>query len=517
MLSNPSSQALPSLAQIRAEKERRAAERQRLDVGRNADAIRARCATLSGFVREAWHVLEPNNRYVHGFVIDAICEHLEAATKGQITRLLINVPPGMMKSLLVSVMWQAWEWGPLNRPSLRYVSTAHDDFIASRDTRRTRTLITSEWYQALFPNVGKLVRSAESSFENEHTGWREASAFGSMTGKRGDRLLIDDPHSTKMAESDAQRRESERVFREDVPSRINDSMRSVIAIIMQRIHVGDIAALARAQNYTILCLPMEFEASTRCVTKIGFVDPRQNEGDLLFPERFPREAVERDKMQMLAHAVAGQFQQRPVPREGGLFKRAWFDNKIIASAPNDCVWWRHWDLAASLKKPGAQNQAWTAGVKMGFSPSTQRYYVGHVTRLQAEGHEVRQTIKTMAVADGAEVRISLPQDPGQAGKVQAQDFVSQLAGWTVFAQPESGDKFARAEPFASQCQAGNVYLVQGEWITAYLDELCLFPSSAVKDQVDASSGAFGRLAGAADNIPIVIPIISGSPRRAAPR
>lgn len=437
-------------------------------------------------------MLEPSKPYVHGLVVEAICDHLEAVSRGEITRLLINVPPGMMKSMLVSVLWPAWEWGPQNRASLRYVSTTFDADNAVRDTRRMRTLIQSEWYQSLFPHV-TLIRSAEDSFENDQTGWREASPYGSLTGKRGDRLQIDDPHSTKSAESDAQRKETERIFREDVPSRVNDSMLSAIIIIMQRIHVGDVSALAMAQHYTHLCLPMEFEVATRCSTKIGFVDWRHSEGDLLFPERFPREAVERDKAQMLSHAVAGQFQQRPVPREGGLFKRAWFEGRTIAAAPADCIWWRHWDLAASLKKQGQQNQAWTAGVKMGFSPSTKRYYVGHVIRVQEEGHDVRRTIKATAEADTAAVRISLPKDPGQAGKSQSQDFVAGLGGFNAFASAESGDKFTRAEPFAAQCQAGNVYLVAGEWVTAYLDELCLFPSSAAKDQVDASSGAFARL------------------------
>ena len=511
----PSSRAPPSLAAVREALDRKRAERQRQDVAANADAIRARCKTFYGFVKEAWHVLEPNNRFVDGWVIEAICDHLEAVSDGRITRLLINVPPGMMKSLLVSVMWPAWEWGVLNRPSLRYVSTAHDQDLAIRDTRRMRALVQSEWYRSLFPNVGKLVRAAEDNFENEHTGWRQSAPFGSLTGKRGDRLTIDDPHSTKMAESDAQRRETERVFREDVPSRINDSMLSAIVIIMQRIHVGDVSALAKAQNYVHLCLPMEFEAAARCSTLIGFTDPRTEEGALLFPERFPREAIDRDKAQMLAHAVAGQFQQRPVPREGGLFKRAWFDERIIAAAPADCTWWRHWDLAASLKKPGAQNQAWTAGVKMGWSPSTKRYYVGHVVRVQEEGHNVRMTIRAQAEADGRSVRISLPKDPGQAGKVQATDFVAGLAGFVVMAQPETGDKYSRAEPFAAQCQAGTVYLVRGEWNTAYLDELCMFPSAAVKDQVDASSGAFGRLA-QNTAAPIVAPIVVSMARRRFP-
>jgi hypothetical protein len=192
---------LPSLDQVRAEIARREAEQKRGKL----DAHRAKCQTLAGFVREAWHVLEPNARYVHNWHIDAICEHLEAVTDGRINRLLINVPPGSMKSLLVSVFWQAWEWGPKGLRSLRYLATAFNDGPVKRDTRKVRDLMLSEWYQALWPEV-RLTRTAEMSFANTPTpAPGRASPFGSLTSQRGDRLIIDDPHSTLTAESQVDR------------------------------------------------------------------------------------------------------------------------------------------------------------------------------------------------------------------------------------------------------------------------------------------------------------------------
>jgi predicted phage terminase large subunit-like protein len=235
---------------------------------------------------------------------------------------------------------------------------------------------------------------------------------------------------------------------------------------------------------------MEFEPKTACVTKIGFADPRQNDGYLLDPVRFPRAAVEDLKHVKGAYAYAGQDQQRPTPREGGLFKRHWFEGKIIGAAPPGTRWVRHWDLAATKSTTAAR----TAGVKLGRTPDG-RYVVGHVVKTQDEGNAVRKLIKATAETDGRSVEISLPQDPGQAGKVQKSDMVAMLAGWTVRAEPETGDKYTRAEPFSVQCEAGNVYLLQGEWNDDYLDELCLFPGGSFKDQVDASSRAFGRLVG----------------------
>jgi hypothetical protein len=113
----------------------------------------ASAARLAGFVREAWHVLEPEAKYVHNWHIDAICQHLEAVTDGRINRLLINVPPGSSKSLIVSVMWPAWEWGPCGRRSLRYLATAFNEGPVKRDTRKSRDLIASEWYGRLWPDV----------------------------------------------------------------------------------------------------------------------------------------------------------------------------------------------------------------------------------------------------------------------------------------------------------------------------------------------------------------------------
>jgi hypothetical protein len=293
--------------------------------------------------------LEPNALYVHGWHIDFICEHLEAIMDGRLApRLLINVPPGTMKSLLVSVFWPAWEWGPRGLASLRYLTTSYSESYVKRDARRMRDLINSEWYQGLWPL--QLVREAEISFENAARGYREGRPFSGLTGGRGDRLIVDDPHSTETAESEADRTRTTRTFRESVPLRLNDPVKSAIVIIMQRLHANDVSgvALALKLGYVHIMLPMEFESERRCVTPIG-QDPRVEDGELLLPDRFTPETVERDKVPLGSYGVAGQFQQRPAPREGGLFKRAWF-GEPIAAAPAGTRWVRHWDLAASKSR-----------------------------------------------------------------------------------------------------------------------------------------------------------------------
>jgi predicted phage terminase large subunit-like protein len=474
---------------IQREKERRRAEAERERVSRDADAIRDRCRSLGGFVKEAWHVLEPTNPLKWSWHLDAMCAHLEAISLGQMEpRLIINVPPGSSKSMIVSVLWQAWEWGPLGNASLRYLTTSFEEENVKRDTRKTRDLIRSEWFRALWPEV-VLTRAGETSFASSATGTREGVPFASITGKRGDRFVIDDPHSLDGAESEADRTKATRRFLEGGLNRVNDQTASAIVVVMQRLHEADLSGvlLSRQLGFVHLLIPIEFEPDRRCMTPIGWKDPRTYDGELMDPVRMPREAVDRLKS-VSDYSWAGQYQQRPVPREGGLFKRHWFEGKVIKAAPPGTVWWRHWDLAATAKKTSAR----TAGVKMGRTPDG-KFIIGHVIKTQAEGAQVRSLIKATAEIDGHEVGISLPQDPGQAGKVQKADFITQLAGWNVRAEPETGDKFTRAEPFSAQCEGGNVYLVEGDWNSDYLDELCLFPGGTWKDQVDASSGAFGRL------------------------
>lgn len=453
---------------------------------------RVDCAqSFATFVKRSWHVLEPATELKWGWALDAICDHLEAVTAGDIRRLLINCPPGLMKSLLVSVFWPAWEWGPKGQPSHRYVSTAHEQSLAVRDSRRMRGLVESEWYQDRWPIKLADDANAVVFFENEHRGFRASTAFTSMTGKRGSRVILDDPHSVKTGESDTMRAETIRTFREALPSRVNDKS-SAIVVIMQRLHERDVSGniLSRDTEYVHLCLPMRFEPERRCSTKLGFTDPRQTDGELLFPELFDEERTAELERELGAYGVAGQLQQRPIAREGGLFKRGWFEGRIVSAAdvPKGVTWVRGWDLAGTAKKSADA----TAGVKMGRAPDG-RYFIANVRNERIEGLAVRRLMMQCAELDGKTCVIDFPEDPGQAGKDQRREIASMLAGYIVHSTPETGDKTQRASPFASQCENGNVYLVQGEWVEPYLDQVCNFPGGAHDDMVDASSRAFARL------------------------
>ncbi len=278
--------------------------------------------SLAEFAKRAWHILEPATPFKWGWALDSICEHLEAVTRGEILRLLMNVPPGSMKSLLTGVIWPAWEWGPLGMPDKRYIGTAHKQDLAVRDSTKCRRLIQSEWYKRLWPIVLTGDQNAKTKFENDKTGFREAMAFGSMTGARGDRVIIDDPHSVDDANSRVKLAADVVTFREALPSRVNND-ESAIVIIMQRLAVGDVSDVALDLGYQHLLIPMRYEAG-QSVHAVGKPDPRKKEGELMFPERFPEKQVVELETSLGSHAAAGQLQQRPNPRGGRIIKTEWF-------------------------------------------------------------------------------------------------------------------------------------------------------------------------------------------------
>lgn len=478
---------LDERARRREAQERETERRRRVAT---AEQTRQRCRTLSGFVREAWHVLEPNQPYIHGWHIDAIAEHLTAITDGQINRLLINVPPGTMKSLMAGVLWPAWEWGPRGLASMRYLGSSYSEDYAKRDNRRMRDLVTSEWYRSLWPEI-ELVRAGETEFTNTQTGFRKGVPFGRLTGGRGDRVIIDDPHSVDGAESEMDRNSTIRTFRESVPTRLNNPETSAIVVIMQRLHEQDVSGtiLSLGLGYEHLMLPMEYEPDRQCVTSIGFKDPRTQEGELLFPERFPRDVVERDKIPMGSYAVAGQFQQSPAPRSGGMFQRT--DFQIVDAVPASNRRVRAWDFAASQPKAGRQPD-WTVGLRMSMHDGI--FYVEDVVRGRWSPNEVEKTLKNTASQDGPTIGIRMPEDPGAAGKSDAATKVKLLAGYAITVVKPTGDKATRAKPASAQAEAGNVRLVRAAWNDTFLDEVCSFPNAMFDDQVDAFADALNELA-----------------------
>lgn len=446
--------------------------------------------SLAEFARQAWPVLEPATDLKWGWALDAICEHLEAVSRGEIKRLLINVPPGSMKSLLTGVIWPAWEWGPRGMPATRYLATAHKQDLAVRDNMKCRRLIQSDWYQRLWPIELTSDQNAKTKFENSATGFREAMAFTSMTGSRGDRVILDDPHSVDDANSVTKLASDITTFREALPSRVNNDQ-SAIVIIMQRLNEGDVSAAALELGYEHLCIPMRFEKARRCVTSIGWQDPRTVDGELMFPERFPEAQVVELETALGSYATAGQLQQRPSPRGGGIIKTEWFRFYADRLPPLE---WRA-IYADTAQKTGEVND-WSVLQCWGRATTGQAVLLDQ-DRGKWEAPDLLARARAFwakhAGAHGAPLRAMHVED-----KVSGTGLIQTLRreGLPVVAIPRSRDKISRGHDAAPFIESGNVMLPEwAAWVEPFLAEAEAFPGGAHDDQMDAMFDAIADVQG----------------------
>jgi predicted phage terminase large subunit-like protein len=459
--------------------------------------------SLHDFIRMAWHVLEPDrtekgsktrtSTFKDNWHIDVICDHLEAVTSGEIQKIVINIPPRHMKSLLCAVFWPAWEW--TTQPEKRFLFSSYSGNLSTRDSRKCRNLIKSPWYQERWGHVFQLDADQDTkmAFENNARGHRIATSVGGVvTGQGGDRIVVDDAHNVLEAESDAARTAALTWWDEAMSTRANDPSTAAFVIIGQRVHARDLSGHVLAkedEDYYHLMIPVEFEPERAFVTPWG-VDPREEDGELLWPGQYPEPVVKSLKNTMGSYASAGQLQQRPAPREGGMIKVDML--KVTDHLPGKIIKVvRAWDNAAT--EAGGAN---TAGVKLALLDSGE-YIILHVTKGQWSTERRYRMQKLTSQLDGVNTGIWLEQEPGSSGKDTAKASVKNLAGYAVRVERPTGDKVHRAEPFSAQVEAGFFWMMQGSWNADYIDEARDFPGSVRKDQIDATSLAFNKIATAA--------------------
>lgn len=479
----------------------------------NEAMLAERCEnSLHLFTKQAWQYLDPVP-FVDGRHIQIMDEYLEAFIAGEIPRLLLNIPPGHMKSLAVSVLLNAWCWTKASRVSKRFMATSYRADLALRDADKTRELIRSSWYQGRWGNVVGALRETKlqirkdqdqkTRFANDKGGYRFSTSTSGILGEGGDFVILDDPHNVEQAESDNNRDNIVDRIRMALPTRVR-STNGGVCVMMQRLHERDYAGAMIADSVDLvhLCLPARYEKKHPFVSvpitlkKSGRSLPgdfRTVEGDLLWPGLFNEERLSTLETEIGSYARAGQMQQRPHPREGGLFKRDWFRDKFVEAGdvPKDGIVVRGWDLAATADTAvNVAKASWTVGLRLRYVG--RKIYIEDVVRLRGSPGKVRTTMRNVGDQDGRPVVIDFPQDPGQAGKAQAEDIAADFPRHRIFYSPESGDKSIRAEAPAAQAEGGNVYVVRGSWNTAFLDELCAFPGGSFSDQVDAFSRAYHR-------------------------
>lgn len=489
-------------------------------------------ASLPLFIREAWPILEPATPFVRGWHVDVVAEHLEAVTAGEIKRLIVNVPPRTMKSLTSGVFWPAWEW--LLHPYRRWLFASYASQLSQRDSMKMRRLIKSKGgkedgtlferigYQGvlalLSPDPWELAKDqdAKTKYETTATGFRLATSVGAMaTGEGGDRIVVDDALSAEQARSDAERETANNWWSGTMSSRFNNDDAAAV-IVQQRLHEEDLTGyLLERGDWHHLCLPAEYEPKHPFVypdsfeLESGWVlagDPRTEEGELLEPVRLGREKLDELLKEQGSYGYAGQFQQRPAPAEGGMFKKHWWKrwredmlpprfDRVIAS----------WDMRFSDSQK--ESSSYVVGQVWGVK-GADRYLLGQVrARLGFS-----DTIKAVKAMDRWKLCSAKLVEDKANGPAVIDTLKHKIPG-LIPVTPEGGKEVraAAAEPIV---EAGNVYLPDAEFIPAplgyeqtrvddFTHEHAVFPNGAHDDQVDGMSQAMAYLSGGAVSAPMV--------------
>lgn len=465
---------------------------------------------FADFLREAWHVIEPSTALEWGPHLDAICLHLEAVARsldriwnaGDVIRnLVVTIPPGCTKSITIMVAFPAWVW--TWRPGTRFLCASNDADLAIRDAVACRRLIESDWYKERWAHVFQLTsdQNTKGWYENSRRGYRSTTTVGSkVVGKKGDILLVDDPNDANQVKSLANRKSVVEWWGQGFYNRVNNPKKGCRIVVGQRTHVDDLQGnIINGGKFVHLNLPEEYDPARHCKTPI-WEDWRTEAGQLLRPDRFgPDQITETKHPSVLgARGYESQHNQNPRLADGDKFKREWF--KIVKAGPAlNFSRVRAWDNAGTARKEGKKAD-YSAGALMTRNDDD-IFYIEHVERGQWPGNERNKIRDQKCQLDSAKFKryeVVIEQEPSSSGKEVAEQAVKMLAGYSVtIVKPsnQTGGKDVRCDPLADQLEAGNVYLVEGDWNTDFIDELCDFgPGCMNDDQVDAAAMAMNHLA-----------------------
>ncbi len=465
---------------------------------------------LGAFVRQAWPILEPASPFLSNWHIDAIVDYLEAVTRGEVLRLLINAPPRHGKSNLISVLWPVWEW--ISFPGTRWLFGSYSASLAVKHSIDRRTLIQSGWFQTRWGNIIQLRddQNQKAEFGNEARGVMVATGTGGTAiGKGGNRVIIDDPHDPNEVESDKVRESVKLAVRRKFFTRLDDPKRGAIIVTAQRLHQDDVSALCLDLGFTHLNFPAEAPHAMRLQLPSGRVFERA-EGELLWPAREGPLQIAQRKRELGAYAFAGQYNQQPAPMGGGLLPRHW---------------WRFWVPPGQVRLPPVRvrlaNGAFTECVQielpatfdhvlqswdMAFKDkATNDRVAGQVWgRIGADKFLLEAILEHLSFTESLRAVRRFSRDWPATSEVLIEDRANgpavidalrhEIEG-LIAVEPEGG-KFARIVAVSPQIESGNVYLPHPalhSWVEDFLHRAALFPNVSIDDDLDALSQALRRL------------------------
>jgi predicted phage terminase large subunit-like protein len=429
---------------------------------------------LSAFIVKTLHTVDPGAAYSHNWHVDLIAEYLEACTRREIKRLVINIPPRYLKSISVSVAWPAWLLG--RNPSEQIVAASYAEMLALKHSVDCRLVLQSDWYRRVFPSVQLTGDQNEKrKFVTTARGQRFATSVGgTATGEGGRVLIVDDPLNPLQAASEVMRKAANDWFDRTFSSRLNDKENGVIVLVMQRLHQEDLTGHLLAKGgWEHLCIPAVAEART--VIDFGRVRVTREPGDVLHPRRESAEAIARQKVEMGSIAYAGQYQQRPSPAEGGVFKLHWFGRYDKPEAGYKRVV-QSWDTAY---KKGEMNDP---SACLTWGERDDGHDLLHVLLARMEYPELKAAMLRHASEWAPDAILIEDKASGQS---LIQDARKETTLPLVAITPH-GDKITRAAAVSAMIEAGRVRLPRhAAWLTDFEGEMMHFPNGAHDDQIDA--------------------------------
>lgn len=457
---------------------------------------------LPQFLRDSWHVHHEGTPLIWNWHLDAICDHLRACTTGDITRLIINVPPRTLKSHTVSVAWPAWWWA--RDPRVQFIVGSNDKDVVYRDADHHRELCSSKWYLRTFDpdwsfrDLEGRKQDAKGNFRNTAGGHRISKPMGAKgQGNDADVVIIDDPLDSEDAYNDKAALAQHVVqFKQRFSTRLNDQATGVIVVIMQRLHQLDLSGvLLEEGGWEHLLLPAEFEANRRTFTILGDYDLRKEEGELLFPERLPKEFLDKQRTTGIGpRGHAGQYQQRPAPAQGAIIEKAWLAGQYWTpgSLPSEFDYvFSSWDMAykKTTDSDFVVGQVW--GVLDGH------YYLLDQVRRRMNVDDMVEAVREVAVEYPDAIAHVIEEKA--AGRDVFETVQREIDGVETY-DPQDQSKEQRLAATVTLWSNKRVWLPHPyhcstierdySWVKDYyIRELTTFPSVAHDDQVDATSQA----------------------------
>lgn len=431
---------------------------------------------LASFVHKAFNHLSPNQRYLHNWHIDAICDYLNATESGEIQRLIINMPPRFLKSICVSQAWTAYLLG--RDPSTQIIVASYSSNLSSQLSVATRELINSSWYKCTFPQL-KLSDdlNRQEWFKTTQNGHRYATSVGgTITGFGGDYLILDDPVNPADAMSDTMRESANRWIGSSFLNRANNPKTAKIVCVMQRLHDNDVSGyLEGLGGFDVLKLPVQFEQKTFIET------PKKqyqlDKGEFLHGERLGQKEVDTLLTGMGSYAFGGQYMQNPAPSEGGIVKKAWITPIITKPLSFDAIY-HSWDTA-SKANAGSDYSALTI-----WGVYKNHFYLLSSFKKKMEYPELRDTV--VKYANIYKPDTILLEDKA-SGTALAQDLIRNTALPIITITPIK-DKITRISNVTQLFEGGRVLIdAESDWADDYVYQLTTFPNAVNDDLVDSTS------------------------------